>query len=107
MKEEDLTNITNSIKEKLGEESTALIADDLGILITKNTEVLENLHNQETMISTLEEKNGKLVSANQSLLQQVPMGTKKEVEPVKESSEIKSFNFSSMFDKNGNFKHDL
>lgn len=107
MKEEDLTNITNSIKEKLGEESTALIADDLGILITKNSEVLESIHNQETMISTLEEKNGKLVSANQSLLQQVPIGTKQVEQPKVESSETKSFNFNSMFDKNGNFKHDL
>lgn len=106
MREEDLTNITNSIKEKLGEESTALIADDLGILITKNSEVLESTHNLEEKITTLEEKNGKLVSANQSLLQQIPMGTKPK-EEVKSESEHKSFNFRSMFDKQGNFKQDL
>ena len=39
MKEEDIKTITDSIKEKLGEESSALIADDLGLLLTKNVEI--------------------------------------------------------------------
>ena len=102
MKEEDLKQLTDSIKEKLGEESAALIADDLGVLITRNNEVVDTLNKQEKEISTLKDTNEKLVLANGSLLQQVPMG-KKEEEPKEEASK-KSFNFSEMFDKHGNFK---
>lgn len=107
MKEEDLQTITNSIKEKLGEEGTALIADDLGILITKNTQALDNISNKENEISSLKSTNEKLVLANGKLLQQIPMGTVANKEQEKEPQEKKSFNFRSCFDKNGNFKNDI
>lgn len=107
MKEEDLQTITNSIKEKLGEEGTALIADDLGILITKNTQALDDISNKENEISSLKSTNEKLVLANGRLLQQVPMGTVANKEQEKEPQEKKNFNFRSCFDKNGNFKNDI
>ena len=47
MKEEDLNKLYDSIKEKIGEEASGLIADDLGILFTQNKEVQERLSNQE------------------------------------------------------------
>ena len=103
MKEEDLIKLTDSIKEKLGEESSALIADDLGILYTQNKSVLEDLENKSKEITTLKDTNEKLVLANGRLLQQVPMG-KEEPKQVEESIK-KSFNFKDMFDEHGNFKH--
>ena len=106
MTEEDLRTITESIKDKIGEEGTALIADDLGILFTKNNEVQTTLSEQENKINSLKDTNEKLVLANGQLLKQVPMGTNK-VEQEKESSQKKSFNFRSMFDSHGNFKQDL
>lgn len=105
MKEEDLQKLTDSIKEKLGEESSALIADDLGVLYTHNKEVQEQLYNQNQEITRLKDTNEKLVLANGSLLQQVPMGKSEEVKQ-EETSEKKSFNFKDVFDKYGNFKHD-
>ena len=103
MKEEDITKISDSIKEKLGEESAALIADDLGILITQNKEVQDILQKQEKEITTLKDTNEKLVLANGNLLKQVPMGIAEEKKP-EEASVKKSFNFSEMFDEHGNFK---
>lgn len=105
MKEEDLIKLTESIKEKLGEESSALIADDLGVLYTHNKEVQELLDNQSKEITRLKDTNEKLVSANGSLLQQVPMGKSEETKH-EETSEKKSFNFKDVFDKYGNFKHE-
>jgi hypothetical protein len=102
MDSEQLTKISDSIKEKLGEESAALIADDLGILITQNKEVQDLLQKQEDEITTLKDTNEKLVLANGNLLKQVPMG-KAEEEPKAEEPK-KSFNFSDMFDEHGNFK---
>ncbi len=104
MKEEDLTKLTESIKEKLGEESSALIADDLGILYTNNKEVVNKMSEQEKEIARLKDTNEKLVLANGSLLQQVPMGIKEEPKQ-EESTKVKSFDFSEVFDKHGNFKH--
>lgn len=103
MKEEDITKISESIKEKLGEEATALIADDLGILITQNKEVQDMLEKQEKEITTLKDTNEKLVLANGNLLKQVPMAPAEEKNP-ENTSVKKSFNFSEMFDKHGNFK---
>ena len=102
MKEEDITKISDSIKEKLGEESAALIADDLGILITQNKEVQDLITKQNEEITTLKDTNEKLVLANGNLLKQVPMGKVEKEEPV---ASKKSFNFSEMFDEHGNFKH--
>ena len=39
MQNDELETITNSIKSKLGEENVALIADDLGTLITRNIQI--------------------------------------------------------------------
>lgn len=103
MKEEDLIKLTDSIKEKLGEESAGLIADDLGILYTQNKSVLETLENQNKEITTLKDTNEKLVLANGRLLQSIPMG--KEESPIQEDQPKKSFNFKDMFDEHGNFKH--
>ncbi len=104
MNEETITKISESIKSKLGDENAALIADDLGILITENKSVQDILSKQENEISTLKDTNEKLVLANGNLLKQVPMGTAKEDKP-EESSSKKSFNFADMFDEHGNFKH--
>ena len=49
-----------------------------------------------------EEKNEKLVAANGSLLQQVPVATSKP--ETEEEEKTKNFNFYDMFDKYGHFK---
>ena len=106
MKEEDITKISDSIKEKLGEEASALIADDLGILFTQNKEVQETLTKQNDEITRLKDTNEKLVLANGNLLKQVPMGKAEEPQRQESSEEKKSFNFKDVFDKYGNFKHE-
>lgn len=107
MKEEDIKQITDSIKEKLGEETYATISDDIGILFTKNTEVQNQIVELNENVNGLTEKNSKLASANASLLQQVPMGLDNS-KPVQIDEEHKEpFNFKSLFDEKGNFKKTL
>ena len=105
MNEEDLKVITESIKEKLGEENSAIISDDLGMLITKNTEVQSELSEREKQINDLKDKNEKLILANGKLLQQIPMGIDNQVKEEPKSDE--PFNFKSLFDEKGNFKSTL
>lgn len=106
MKDELLKDITSSITTKLGEENSSIIADDIGKLITANTQTIETIESLEKKISTLEETNQKLVAANGSLLKQIPAVAESEIKeaPVEEK---KAFNFHSVFDKNGNFKNEL
>ena len=106
MKEEDIKQITDSIKEKLGEENSALIADDLGLLLTKNIEVQKELVDKENTINDYKDKNEKLVLANGKLLQSVPMGIDNNSK-TDDSSSSEPFNFKSLFDEKGNFKNQL
>lgn len=104
MKEELLKDITSSISEKLGDENAGIIADDIGKLITANTQTIETINSLEKQISSLKETNEKLVLANGSLLQQIPAVADYEKHQAPEEEEKKAFNFRAVFDKNGNFK---
>ena len=105
MKSELLKEITDNISEKLGEENTGVIADDIGKLITANTQTIETIDSLNKRIESLEETNKKLIEANGSLLQQIPAVADYEKHQIEEApAEKKSFNFMSVFDKNGNFK---
>ena len=105
MKEDLLKGITDSITEKLGEENASIIADDIGKLITANTQTIETINSLSEKISTLEETNQKLVAANGSLLQQIPTVADFEKHQNEEAAEEKkTFNFKDAFDKSGYFK---
>lgn len=100
MKDEELNQLLDSIKEKIGEDVTATIADDLGSLITLNTQVRDELEKKNEEITRLQDTNNKLVSANGALLMQVPQ-VKKE-EPKVEESKPAYYDYHSAFDENGN-----
>lgn len=106
MKNELLEEITNSIQSKIGEENSALIADDLGKLLTANTQTLDNIEKMNKNIESLKDRNEKLVIANGNLLQQVPMTYESKKAPKEDESEEKkkSFSFKDCFDSRGNFK---
>lgn len=103
----ELITYLDSIKEKLGEENAALISDDLGNLITKNTEVFNTLENKEKEITRLNDLNQKLVSANGSLLQQVSAGIERNPHDTEDDPPKKSFNFRDAFDEKGRFKQKM
>lgn len=104
MQSEELETITNSIKSKLGDDNVALIADDLGTLITRNIQVHNNLLEKDNEITKLKEEKEKLVVANGNLLQRIPIGTSSKAPKEDEEEGKKSFNFRSVFDEKGNFK---
>lgn len=101
MKNEELDVITNSIRETLGEENTALIADSLGLLISENKKVFDSIQSKDKEIAQLKEKNSQLVSANANLLQRVPIAAP-ELKVVKEEPK-RVTSLRDCFDKNGNF----
>ena len=104
MNEDELTKVFDSIQEKIGKENSAAIADDLGTLITKNSETIQALKSKDTEIANLKSTNAKLVAANGNLLQQIPMSDEdpsgSRPEPEKEPE---PFSMKACFDSRGNF----
>ena len=106
MKEEDFKSITDSIQEKLGKESSGIIADDIGKLLTLSSQSINTINSKDNEIKSLKDTNEKLVLANGNLLQQIPMASEYDKHQSKEEvkEEKKSFNLRSAFDSKGNFK---
>lgn len=107
MKKEDFSNFINGIQKKLGKENSSKIADDLGKLITDNSQMNTELEQKEEQIQKLKTDKENLITANGNLLQQVAMGEKEDLDlNNKNNDENKPnepFSFKKQFDKNGNF----
>lgn len=106
MKKEDHDKIISSIQEKAGDEVSGVIADDLGLLITDNSNMLDIIEKQNKKIEKLEKQNNNLVAVNGNLLQQVGMSEYDDDKSFKnkDPEELKKpFNYKSVFDENGNF----
>ena len=103
MTDEELTRFTDNLQEKLGEENSAVIADDLGELITINANTQKSLAEKDKEIARLTAVNEKLVISNGNLLKRVPVEHKSVPVERQQSVEEKPISFGDIFDKNGNF----
>ena len=107
MKKEEMEQLTNTIQEKIGKDASALIADDLGKLITDNTLMNGEISKRDEKITKLETDKENLIMTNGNLLQQVAMGKEENKfapQIGKEEDEEKPFNFDDVLDEYGNFK---
>lgn len=105
MNNKDFNNIINNIQEKIGEETTSLIADDLATLTTDNLTMNNEIENQNKKITKLETDKENLIQTNGNLLQQVVMGQEEKPKIQDDDDEKpKKFNFYSAFDEKGKFK---
>ena len=103
MKEKEFEKSIKDMKEKLGEENSGLILDDLGLLITDNSAMNKTLKEKEEQIEQLKKDKENLLNVNANLFQQVSMGEEEETKE-KEDQKSKPFDFRSAFDEKGNFK---
>ena len=103
MTDEELLKITDSMQEKLGD-NAGVIADDIGLLITGNSNSQKALVAKDEEIKRLTSTNEKLVLANGNLLKQIPV--EKSLPPERDSEVEKptKINLSDAFDARGNFK---
>lgn len=104
MTDEFITSFTDSLQKKLGDENNALIADDLGTLITKNAETQKELQKSQAEVDRLKSLNEKLVITNGNLLKQVPTEHEQNTPAQKtDPQEGTKIDLKSAFDANGNF----
>ena len=104
MTEDDLNKINDSIKEKIGEESFAMIGDDLGKIITGRETMEQEIKNRDDTIATLKSNNEKLVNANASLFKQIPVTTSEESKEEVQDIKFDDLDFRDVLDEKGNFK---
>ena len=105
MKNEDYQKKMDSMLEKVGNEAGNLILDDVGILITDNKQMNDDLIAKDKEIENLKKMNTTLQNINGNLLQQVSMGVDTSIEDKQKIKEPeKEFDFRSAFDDKGNFK---
>ena len=109
MKNEDFKKIISGIEEKIGKDNSAIIADDLGTLISDNLTMNKTIEEKNNTITEKEKLNEKLVFANSSLLQQVgvPGETPKENKKKKDYEEDEDgepkISWNDCFDKKRKF----
>lgn len=94
----------NNIQEKLGEENTGIIADDIASLLSYESARNKSIEDKDNEISSLKKSKEMLIETNGKLLQKIAAGREEDLNPkAKESEEKKPINIRSAFDKNGNF----
>jgi len=106
MKNEDYQKKMDSMLEKVGNDAGNLILDDVGLLITDNKQMNDDLIAKDKEIENLKKMNTTLQTINGNLLQQVSMSVDETIDNKKEEnkSQNKSFNMKDVFDEKGNFK---
>lgn len=104
MDDQKILELTGRIEETLGKESSAMISDALGEILTGNTENMKAIAARDAEIKKLQDRNEKLVAANGALLQKIPM-EKAETKEEKKEEAPKKIDLKSAFDKQGNFLH--
>lgn len=106
MQTDKFNELINGVREKLGEENTSLIADDLAILISDNAQVNSELEEKESKIEKLGKDKENLIKVNGNLLQQVT-DDKIENDDINfnksEEKENKPFSFKAQFNEKGEF----
>ena len=105
MSDEELTKFIDGMQEKLGKENSAIIADDLGILISSNAEAQKRSKEQDERIKQLTAHNEKLILANGNLLKQMQVEHSEPASREEEEKSKKRINLNDAFDAQGRFIH--
>lgn len=107
MKEKEMEELTNKMQEKLGKDAAALIADDIGLLISDAKKVNKQEEKYQADIQRLKEQKEKLIETNGNLLLQVSVAEDNisQGNKVKEEEAPKPYDFRTAIDEFGNFIH--
>lgn len=92
----------NKIQEKIGKDSSGIIADDIASLLSYENARNKDLKQRDDEITKLKKDKEMLIEANGNLLQQVS-AEKEEVLKPEVKEEPKPINIRDAFDKFGNF----
>ena len=99
----NIDEITENIKQKLGDENSGKIADDIASLLVHDKALNDEIKNKNDEITRLKNDKDILVNANANLLQKLPLGKEEDDEVGKQEEEPKKpFDYRTIF-KDGRF----
>lgn len=92
----------NKMQEKIGKETSGIIADDIASLLSYENARNKEIKNKDSEIEKLKKDKEMLIEANGNLLQSIPMG--KDPEKEIDDEDKKPFDFRTIFDESGKLK---
>ena len=96
----------SSMLEKIGNEASDKILDDVAVLLTDNQTMNESLKNKDEEIEKLKDNYSKLQKVNANLLLQIPAIKDEEIRKNEETTKNpKTFSYKDCFDEKGRFKN--
>lgn len=105
MDEKVFKDSLDKIQEKLGEDQSAIIADDLGTLKTAQKAAMDKQAEYEKKIEELTTTNKQLVASNANLLNKIPINEEnKLVPPSQTDNKNEETPFVNPFDEFGRLK---
>jgi hypothetical protein len=105
MDDDKILELTGRIEETLGKEEYAMISDTIGEILTGNAENMKSIAARDENIKKLQDRNEKLVAANGSLLQKLPMVKNNDEDDTSAKKSQPKISLKDAFDKKGNFIH--
>lgn len=100
MKYKEFEDKISLITDKIGNDSSNLILDDVAVLLTDNQQMNNELETKDKEIESLKSSIDKLQKVNGNLLLQIPA-----IKEVKEEPKKKEYHsMRDAFDEKGNFK---
>lgn len=103
MKADEFQNKLNSIQEKIGQDASALILDDIATLITDNQNMNKEIDTKDNEISNLKKTNETLQTVNGNLLQQIGVENDPKLNKKEDEKPKQDFDFRSCFDEKRKF----
>ena len=106
MDNKTLSNIVDTIQEKLGKEEASKISDSLADILVIEEANSKTLKEKDNSITKLQNDKQMLIEANGNLLLKVPQAKEEEsfFEEGKKKEDNTPFDFRSVFDNKGHFK---
>ena len=99
----NIEEYTNKIREKLGKDNSAKIADDIANMLTYDSKMKKDIKDRDDEITRLKKDKEMLIEANGNLLQQISVEKEEALKPEAQKEEKKPINIRDAFDKYGNF----
>ena len=96
----------SSMLDKIGNEASDKILDDVAVLLTDNQQMNTALETKDKEIEKLKEDYSKLQKVNANLLLQIPVIKDEEIRKNEETkTNPKTFSYKDCFDEKGRFKN--
>lgn len=92
----------SSMLDKIGNDASNIILDDVAVLLTDNQNMNKEIQNKDEEIKKLQNMNSRLQQVNSNLLLQIPV--QKEERKNDDEEKRRTFSMREVFDEYGNFK---